>query len=126
RVITGASGKGGEGGEVTMRITLALLILGLVAVAQTPVPAPLPSQNAGAVYICPMDPDVRSNSPGKCARCGMALVSGLPDPVEYPMHLDVAPHPVRPGQPANLTFEIHDPWKDRPVMQFQVVHEKLF
>jgi len=73
-----------------------------------------------------MDPDVRSNSPGKCARCGMALVAGLPDPVEYHLHLDVAPRPVKPGQPANLTFEIHDPWKDRQVTNFQTVHEKLF
>src|SRR4029077_3776340 len=70
--------------------------------------------------------DVRSNNPGKCARCGMALVTGLPDPVEYHMHLDVAPRLVKPGQLAHLTFEIHDPWKDRPVTQFQIVHEKLF
>jgi len=73
-----------------------------------------------------MDPDVRSNNPGKCARCGMALVAGLPDPVEYHLHLEVAPRPVKAGQPANLTFEIHDPWKDRQVTQFQIVHEKLF
>src|SRR4029077_10865717 len=64
--------------------------------------------------------------PGKCARCGMALVAGLPDPVEYHLDLRVAPSPIRPGQPANLTFEIHDPWKDRPVTNFQTVHEKLF
>ena len=109
-----------------MRAVLALLLFGLVVSAQTPALQPLPSQNAGEVYICPMDPDVRSNSPGKCARCGMALVAGLPDPVEYHMHLDVKPTPVKVGQPSNLTFEIHDPWKDRPVTNFQVVHEKLF
>ena len=108
-----------------MRAILALLVFALMSGAQTP-PAPLPSQNPGAVYICPMDPDVRSNSPGKCARCGMELKAGLPDPVEYHMHLDVTPQPVKPGQPANLTFEIHDPWKDRPVTKFQTVHEKLF
>jgi heavy metal-binding protein len=73
-----------------------------------------------------MDPDVRSNSPGKCARCGMALVAGLPDPVEYHLDLSVAPRPVRAGEPASLTFAVHDPWKDRPVANFQVVHEKLF
>jgi hypothetical protein len=56
----------------------------------------------------------------------MELKSGLPDPVEYHMHLDVMPRPVKPGQPAKLTFEIHDPWKDRPVSNFQTVHEKLF
>ena len=104
---------------------LILMILVVAGSAQAPI-APLPSQNAGDVYICPMDPDVRSNSPGKCARCGMALVAGLPDPVEYHLHLDVTPRPVKPGQPANLTFEIHDPWKDRQVTNFQIVHEKLF
>jgi hypothetical protein len=109
-----------------MRAVLALLLFGLVVSAQTPALQPLPSQNPGEVYVCPMDPDVRSNAPGKCARCGMALVAGLPDPVEYHMHLDVKPAPVKVGQPSNLTFEIHDPWKDRPVANFQVVHEKLF
>ncbi|PYS23996.1 MAG: hypothetical protein DMG11_24825 [Acidobacteria bacterium] len=73
-----------------------------------------------------MDPDVRSNSPGKCARCGMALVAGLPDPVEYHMDLTVAPRPPKVGEMARLTFSIHDPWKDRPVTNFQIVHEKLF
>src|ERR1700704_408316 len=107
-----------------MRTLLASLIFALIGAAQTP--APLPSQNPGAVYICPMDPDVRSNSPGKCARCGMALVAGLPDPVEYHMDLTVAPRPPKVGETARLTFSIHDPWKDRPGTNFQIVHEKLF
>ena len=110
----------------TKLIVLALLLAVAGLRAQNPQIAPLPSQNAGDVYICPMDPDVRSNSPGKCSRCGMALVAGLPDPGEYHMRLDVSPRPIRTGQPANLTFEIHDPWKDRPVSNFQIVHEKLF
>jgi hypothetical protein len=29
---------------------------------------------AAAVYVCPMDADVTSNKPGKCPKCGMALV----------------------------------------------------
>src|SRR5437667_5022811 len=100
---------------------LILMIIVVAGSAQAPI-APLPSQNAGDVYICPMDPDVRSNSPGKCARCGMALVAGLPDPVEYHLHLDVTPKPIKTGQPADLTFEVHDPWKDRPVTNFQIVN----
>ena len=56
----------------------------------------------------------------------MALVTGLPDPVEYHLDLSVAPRSIKPGQTANLTFAIHDPWKDRPVTKFQIVHEKLF
>jgi hypothetical protein len=29
---------------------------------------------AATTYICPMHPDVRQSTPGKCPRCGMALV----------------------------------------------------
>src|SRR6266852_3835075 len=78
------------------------------------------------VYICPMDPDVRSNKPGVCSRCGMKLATGIPDPVEYAMDLAVTPRAPKPQQMAKLNFTIRDPWKDRPVTSFQVVHEKLF
>jgi heavy metal-binding protein len=78
------------------------------------------------VYICPMDPDVRSHAPGTCRRCGMTLQAGIPDPVEF--HLDVASVPERvvPGQPTALQFFVHDPWKNRPVTTYNLVHERLF
>jgi len=78
------------------------------------------------VYVCPMDPDVRSNAEGTCRRCGMKLVAGLPDPVEYHLDLTVTPRAPKPGEKVELRFSIHDPWKDRPVKDFQIVHEKLF
>jgi len=31
------------------------------------------TENAAAVYICPMDSEVRENKPGACPKCGMAL-----------------------------------------------------
>jgi len=49
----------------------------------------------GAVYICPMDPEVREDKPGSCPVCGMALEpeDALPqlDTDEYfcPMHPEV-------------------------------------
>lgn len=73
-----------------------------------------------------MDPDIRSKVPGKCPRCGMTLVAGIPDVVEYPVHLTLKPRPVRPGQTVELAFAIRDPKTDAPVTHFQVVHEKLF
>jgi hypothetical protein len=78
------------------------------------------------VYVCPMDPDVRSNKPGVCGRCGMALREGIPDPVEFHLDLSITPPAVKVNQPEQLTFTVHDPWKDRPVNKFQIVHEKLF
>ena len=95
------------------------------AIAETPSAAPLdPSKDP--VYVCPMDPDVRSHNPGTCRRCGMNLVAGIPDPVEFHFDLDVVPRSPQPNQPAALQFMIHDPWKDRPVTSYNVVHEKLF
>src|SRR6185503_3446353 len=82
-----------------------------------------PDPAKDAVYICPMDADVRSRHPGTCSRCGMTLVSGIPDPVEFHLDLTVSPQPLQPQQPALLTFAVHDPWKDRPVKNFVVVHE---
>jgi hypothetical protein len=78
------------------------------------------------VYVCPMDPDVRSNKPGVCSRCGMALREGIPDPVEFHLDLSVTPPAVKVNQPEQLRFAVHDPWKNRPVGNFQIVHEKLF
>ena len=96
-----------------------------LAATTTSSAAPLdPSKDP--VYVCPMDPDVRSHNPGTCRRCGMNLVAGIPDPVEFHLDLDVVPRPPKPAQPAALQFFIHDPWKDRPVANYNVVHEKLF
>jgi Heavy metal binding domain len=96
-----------------------------LAAAAPPTSAPLdPSKDP--VYVCPMDPDVRSHNPGTCRRCGMNLVAGIPDPVEFHFDLDVVPRAPYPNHPAALQFLIHDPWKNRPVTSYNVVHEKLF
>ncbi len=89
--------------------------------AQQPPPA-----QQDAIFVCPMDPDVRGTKPGVCSRCGMKLVAGLPDPVEYHLDLSVTPRAPKVGQKARINFAIHDPWKDRPVTRYQIVHEKLF
>jgi hypothetical protein len=88
--------------------------------------AATPNPSADLAYVCPMDREVRSNQPGKCPRCGMALVAGVPDQTEYHLDLGVSPRPAQPNQPVHLTFAISDPWKNRPVEKFTVVHEKLF
>src|SRR5438094_628641 len=57
-------------------------------------PAAHPPTNpaAAAVYVCPMDPEVRQDHPGACPKCGMALEPATPlaptTKVEYtcPMH----------------------------------------
>jgi len=48
---------------------------------------------AGATYVCPMDPEVRQNQPGACPKCGMALEreSAVDTAAEYvcPMHPEI-------------------------------------
>jgi hypothetical protein len=78
------------------------------------------------VYICPMDPDVRSDHAEKCRRCGMTLITGVPEPAEFHVDVTALPMAPQPGKPAVLQYAVHDPWKNRPVPTFNVVHEKLF
>jgi hypothetical protein len=93
-------------------------------VAQLPATPPDPA--VGVVYICPMDPDVRAHNPGSCRRCGMNMVAGIPDPVEFHLDVNVIPSSPQPQRAAVLDFRVHDPWKERPVPSYNVVHERLF
>jgi hypothetical protein len=56
----------------------------------------------------------------------MTLKAGLPDQAEYHVELETLPRRLEPGKPAELRFQVLDPWKHRPVTKFQVVHERLF
>ncbi len=58
-------------------------------------PASAAAAPAGAVYTCPMDPEVRRSEPGPCPKCGMALEPETIQPpatrTEYvcPMHPEI-------------------------------------
>jgi heavy metal-binding protein len=120
-------------------LLLAILLIGPAACrradnapTEATASSSVPAQNVArpptgdVAYVCPMDPDIRSNNPGTCPRCGMALVAGVPDPAEFHLDLDVSPKPVKVNELAHLTFEVFDPWKFNPVKKFTTVHEKLF
>jgi Heavy metal binding domain len=76
-------------------------------------------------WVCPMDPDVRSDAPGVCPRCGMTLVLHIPDSVEYLLEVSHSPEVLKPGADAVLTFRVLDPETGQHVQRFAVVHEKL-
>jgi Cu+-exporting ATPase len=64
-----------------------------VAVSKKPVTKE-PPPPSGAIYVCPMDPEVRETKPGACPKCGMALEPAAPAPAvktEYvcPMHPEI-------------------------------------
>jgi hypothetical protein len=77
-------------------------------------------------FICPMDPDVRSSSPGKCPRCGMTLEAGIQQPIEYRLNFSASPARLPAREPVELRFELIDPRTGRRATKFQQVHEKLF
>ena len=76
-------------------------------------------------FVCPMDPEVRSAKAGRCPRCGMTLVAGLPAPVEYPMDVRMVPAAPRAGQRVQLRFAVRHPMTGTRIREFEVVHEKL-
>jgi hypothetical protein len=77
-------------------------------------------------FYCPMDPSVRALQPGRCPTCGMTLVEGAPDIVEYRLDLGVEPKVPRAGDVTRLTFGLLDPRRGQPVRRFEIVHEQLF
>jgi P-type Cu+ transporter len=50
---------------------------------ETP-PHPAAQADAGAIYTCPMHPEVRQTGPGSCPICGMALEPEMTSPVGGP------------------------------------------
>ena len=101
-----------------MRGILAFLMTVLLAVLLVSAQDP--------IFVCPMDPEVRSSVPGKCPRCGMKLVPGIPNPIEYPLDLRAVPRQLPAARPVTLELRVLDPKTSRPVTQFEIVHEKLF
>ena len=55
-----------------------------------PAPEPPAPPQEGAVYVCPMHPEIRQDEPGTCPKCGMALEPELPslDDEEHPEFVD--------------------------------------
>jgi hypothetical protein len=76
-------------------------------------------------WVCPMDPDVRSDKPGVCPRCGMKLVLTIPERIEYPFEIEQTPEAARAGQELTLTFLVRHPDSGKIVRDFEIVHEKL-
>jgi len=65
---------------MNLKMQSAILILGLIACTLTIIPvhaqkehAGKPAQSTQATYSCPMHPDVKSKSAGRCPKCGMNL-----------------------------------------------------
>jgi len=83
---------------------LVFLLIGISVVFTTysqtgkkPAPKSKGSATMEVVYTCPMHPEVTSNKPGKCPKCGMDLIRSKKEQMKMdvmkiytcPMHPDV-------------------------------------
>ena len=87
---------------------------------------PSAGEPAEAPFYCPMDPEIRAKGAGKCSKCGMDLVPGVAEPVEYVVKVRLDPPAAEPGKPVELQFEIIDPRDGQRAREFSAVHDKLF
>ncbi len=104
---------------MTRRDAIALLANAPVLAAQEPDSRPVD-------WVCPMDPDVRADKPGLCPRCKMKLVAGIPEPVEYPLKLEMTPRAWRAGDLVRMRFEVLHPKTGERVANLLEIHERLF
>jgi hypothetical protein len=81
--------------------------------------------DAPDAFWCPMHPDIRSSTSGRCPLCAMELVP-IPPPQLGEYRMDVAVTPGAGGRGASrLRMTLRDPVSNRPASGFTTVHEKL-
>jgi hypothetical protein len=78
-------------------------------------------------YTCPMHADVRTNAPGKCPKCEMALVSVIPAvPEDFRLIVNTTPKTPKTGEKIQLRFSVLNPRTGQQVKDFNLLHNKLF
>jgi hypothetical protein len=77
-------------------------------------------------WVCPMDKNVRSKTPGQCPICHMTLVAGIPDEREYKVEVATKPRILKPNEDIQLKFDVQDPATSKTVQDFDIMHERLY
>src|SRR5262245_5049752 len=85
-----------------------------------------PDSGVPGEYVCPMDPDVRSLRPGTCPRCGMKLVPGIAELLEYPVALQTNPSAPHAGKLVEISYSVRNPVTGARVKEFERIHDKLY
>jgi hypothetical protein len=86
-----------------------------------------PLRLAAQEFTCPMHLEVRTDKPGACPKCAMALVPAAPAvPRDFDLAVETTPRKVQPGKPVRLRFTIANPTTGERVRNFGLLHDKLF
>jgi heavy metal-binding protein len=71
--------------------------------------------------------EVRTEKPGACPKCAMALVPAAPAvPRDFDLVVEATPRAIRPGKPVRLRFAVKNPMTGEQVRNFGLLHDKLF
>ena len=104
--------------SIKMLMMAALTILSVSAFAQkTTGKKAAATQSAKVLYSCPMHPEVTSDKPGKCSKCGMDLVKQEKKMATYscPMHAEVTSD--KPGKCSKCGMDLTKTKKEQMKME---------
>lgn len=98
--------------SIKMLMVATLTILSVSVFAQDSTKHAIKTQKDSITYTCPMHPDVMSNKPGKCPKCGMSLTASKKEQMKMevmkiytcPMHPDVTSD--KPGKCSKCRMDL--------------------
>src|ERR1041384_6089765 len=73
---------------IVLLVLLAVVASGNSVFAQSAAKEKSTGQKESVYYTCPMHPEVKSDKPGKCPTCGMALVKSSEAAGKHQMKMD--------------------------------------
>jgi hypothetical protein len=74
-----------------------------------------------------MHPEVMTDDPGKCPKCGMTLIkTPRPEATDFDLWIRTTPSVIIPGKTFKLAFDIHHPRSGAMVKDFHIVHAMPF
>ncbi len=101
---------------------------GISASGQAMGPPALSKNQQPVVYICPMHPEVRSDQPGGCFKCGIPLVAtnAPPEITAYELKLETIPTNITANEPVELRFSIFHPKTGEQIKRFNINYDMPF